>query len=46
MTADVKPVIESDALKANLMETAVSEVEIDPALAVLQAIVDRQRLPT
>ncbi len=40
MTADAKPSIESDALKANLMETAVSEVEIDPALAVVQAIVE------
>jgi len=39
MTEEVKPVIESDALKANLMETAVSEVEIDPSLAVLQEIV-------
>ena len=39
MTIDAKPVIESDALKANLMETAVSEVEIDPSLAVLQEIV-------
>jgi pyruvate,orthophosphate dikinase len=39
MTKEAKPVIESDALKANLMETAVSEVEIDPALAVLQEIV-------
>ena len=39
MAEEVKPAIESDALKANLMETAVSEVEIDPALTVLQDIV-------
>jgi pyruvate,orthophosphate dikinase len=39
MTEESKPLIESDALKANLMETAVSEVEIDPSLAVLQEIV-------
>ncbi|MBU0481052.1 MAG: phosphoenolpyruvate synthase [Proteobacteria bacterium] len=38
MTSD-KPEIESDALKANLLETAVSEVEIDPSYAVLQEIV-------
>jgi pyruvate,orthophosphate dikinase len=39
MTEKDEPLIESDALKANLMETAVNEVEIDPALAVLQEIV-------
>jgi pyruvate,orthophosphate dikinase len=39
MAEEIKPAIESDALKANLMETAVSEVEIDPALTVLQDIV-------
>jgi len=40
MTSDLKPVIESDALKANLMETAVGEVKIEPALLLLQEIVE------
>ena len=31
--------IESDALRANLLETATDEVTIDPSLAVLEEIV-------
>ncbi|MBU0484551.1 MAG: phosphoenolpyruvate synthase [Proteobacteria bacterium] len=36
---EVKSTIESDALKANLLETAVEEVTIDPSFAVLQEVV-------
>ena len=35
--------IESDALKANLLETATDEVTVDPSLAVLGEIVGKFR---
>ena len=35
--------IESDALRANLLETATDEVTIDPSLAVLEEIVSKYR---
>ena len=40
MLANDNDAIESDALKANLLETAVDEVTIDPAFAVLSEIVN------
>ena len=38
-TDEVKPAIESDALKANLLETAVDEVVVAPELLLLEEIV-------
>ncbi len=40
---DSPPELQSDALKANLLETAVEKVTIDPALLVLVEIVDKFR---
>ncbi len=39
MTKSSQPPIDSDALRANLLETAVSEVTIDPSFALLSDIV-------
>lgn len=39
MLSDKQPSIESDALKANILETAVEEVVIDPSFQVLADIV-------
>ncbi|HSH13849.1 MAG TPA: hypothetical protein VLA15_08865, partial [Desulfurivibrionaceae bacterium] len=39
MPSDPRPDIESDALKANLLETAVDEVVIAPELRLLEEIV-------
>jgi pyruvate,orthophosphate dikinase len=39
MTTDETPVLESDALKANLLETAVDEVVVAPELQLLAEIV-------
>ena len=35
--------IESDALRANLLETATDEVTIDPSLEVLEEIVENYK---
>ena len=36
-------IIESDALKANLLETATDKVTVDPSLAVLEEIISKFR---
>lgn len=43
MTAKTPPEIQSDALKANLLETAVAEVTIDPVYSVLFDMVTEYR---
>ncbi|MCK5228868.1 MAG: phosphoenolpyruvate synthase, partial [Desulfobulbaceae bacterium] len=43
MTKSSQPPIDSDALRANLLETAVSEVTIDPSCAVLCDIVKKYK---
>ncbi len=43
MIKSCQPAIDSDALRANLLETAVSEVAIDPSCAVLCDIVKKYK---
>ncbi|MEA2082726.1 MAG: PEP/pyruvate-binding domain-containing protein [Thermodesulfobacteriota bacterium] len=43
MTKSSQPAIDSDALRANLLETAVSEVAIDPSCALLSDIVKKYK---
>ena len=42
-TATDTPAIDSDALRANLLETATDEVTIDPSLLVLEEIVENYK---